>query len=142
MIHSEYTKIHEIGECVWICDYRINDVDNKAIRHIKPQKVMVISNEELPKNKTVYYSTFHFRPLNKKGEPLKQIIAPYDNTGFRSYSGESVNIFYKEKDCVDYYVQQCEKIICKYKDAIEQKVNYYKNQIKIVELELKTAKGE
>ncbi|WP_336761317.1 hypothetical protein [Paenibacillus sp. USHLN196] len=93
MNHSEYKEKVKIGEEVWICDYRYNDVDNKAIRHIQPKKVVVVSNEDLPKNKRVYYSEFHFREIKENGKLSSTVIAPYDNTGYRSYGGVSLNIF-------------------------------------------------
>lgn len=100
----------KIGDKVWICDYRYNDVQEKAIRHVAPQEVAIVSNEDLPKNKTVYYSDIHFRPIGKKGNTLARIIAPYDNTGYRSYTGVSINIFLTKEDCINHYLKQCEEI--------------------------------
>lgn len=34
---------------------------------------------------------------------LKQIIAPFDNTGYRSYSGTPVKVFDNIEDCVKAY---------------------------------------
>lgn len=45
-----------IGKDVWICDYRINDPNNKPIRNVQPKMVRVFNNDNLPKNKNVYYS--------------------------------------------------------------------------------------
>lgn len=39
-----------VGKLVWICDYRREDLSKKAIRHVKPQEVLVRSNSELPAN--------------------------------------------------------------------------------------------
>lgn len=96
-----------IGSTVWICDYRYRDIDDKPIRHVKPTQVIIVDNEELPKNKRVYYSEVHFRPLGKSGAPLKQVIAPFDNTGYRSNTGTSVNIFFTEEECNAHYAYQC-----------------------------------
>ena len=102
-------KIKE-GDTLWITDFRFGSDGalNKPIRHVKPTKVKLVSNSELPKNKTVYYSNYHFRPINKNGETSKsRIIAPYDNTGYRSYTGVSLNIFTDEKECKDFYIDLC-----------------------------------
>lgn len=96
---------------VWICDYRLgNRPLDKPIRHVKPMEVKIISNSELPKNKRVYYSNHHFRPLNKNGTVSSRIIPPYDTTGYRGYTGVSLNIFINEKECRNFYKKQCEKI--------------------------------
>lgn len=88
-----------IGEIVWICHYHRPDLDKKALRNVPPTKVMVMDNEILPKNKTVYYSKTHFAPLNKKGEPTKKVISPVDNTGYRSRAGTELFVFDCEIDC-------------------------------------------
>lgn len=103
-------KSINIGDTVWICDYRHDDIMNKPIRHVVPQKVLIADNADLPKNKTVYYSPIHFVPLGKNDVPKKQVIAPFDNTGFRGRTGTSVNIFDTEKECRDFYLTQCKSI--------------------------------
>lgn len=121
-----------IGETVWICDYRFTDISQKPIRHVKPTEAIIVSNDDLPKNKTVYYSTIHFRPIGKKGTPLKQIISPYDNTGFRSFTGTSLNIFLRKEECVNHYVKQCEivkKEIEKERKRANQRLDEIKEQI-------------
>lgn len=119
MNHSEFCKLvnNEVnyGDKVWICDYRHNNILEQPIRHVEPQEVFIVCNTELPKNKSVYYSNFHFRPVGKQGQPLARIIAPYDNTGYRAYAGVSLNIFLTKEECVEHYINQCEKI----KDDIE-----------------------
>lgn len=96
------------GEYVWICDYRYKDISEKPIRHIRPQKVLVRSNDETKKR--IYYSESHFIGLNKKNEPVKSKVIPvFDATGYRSYTGVPVNVFDNEKDCNEKYVSQCAK---------------------------------
>lgn len=109
MICSEFEKNHEdlIGKTVWICDYRFTDIAQKPIRHVKPTEVLVVRNDDLPAGKTIYYADIHFRPIGRNGQPLKKIIAPYDNTGYRFFSGTSVNIFLTEQECVKCYLEQC-----------------------------------
>mgnify|MGYP000848428924 FL=1 len=101
-----------IGKRVWICDYRLGEggASNKPIRAITPKYVEISSNDTLPKSKTVYYSPIHFREI-KKGKASSNIIAPYDNTGYRCYPGVSLNIFDKEKDCRDFFVKQCSEML-------------------------------
>lgn len=103
-------KTINIGDEVWVCDYRYETVANKAIRHVVPQKVVVEDNSKLPANKTVYYSNVHFLPVGANGKPKKQVIAPFDNTGYRGYTGVSLQIFATEQECRDAYVRQCKTI--------------------------------
>lgn len=99
-----------VGLDVWVCDYRIKDPANKPIRVVPPKLVKVFSNDDLPKGKDVYYSPIHFREV-KKGKILSTIIAPYDNTGYRSYPGASLNIFDSEKECNEFFNKQCDTAI-------------------------------
>lgn len=105
-----------IGDTVWICDFRHEDIMNKPIRHIVPQAVVIADNADLPKGKIVYYSNIHFLPLGKNGTPQKKVIAPFDNTGFRGRTGTGVNVFDNEKECRDFYLSQCDTV----KEQIEE----------------------
>ncbi|MBT2759973.1 hypothetical protein [Paenibacillus sp. ISL-20] len=136
MNHKEYSEVGRVGEEVWICDYRYNDIDNQPIRHITPRKVVVVSNEELPKNKRVYYSNFHFRPVNEKGKVLSQVIAPYDNTGYRAYSGTSLNIFYTREECKQHYLNQCLENLKRFEQAKISKIAYYDMKIEEINKEV------
>jgi len=129
MNHLEFRSKAKIGEEVWICDYRYNDVDNKAIRHIPPKKVVVVSNEDLPKNKRVYYSDFHFREVKGNGKHSNTVIAPYDNTGYRAYTGVSLNIFYNKEECIKHYLSQCVENMKQFDDAKVKKNTYYSQKI-------------
>lgn len=96
------------GKTVWICDYRINNFDEKPIRKVLPQKVVIRSNAETKKR--VYYSESHFAPLSKKGQPLKKVIPLFDNTGFRYRTGTPLNVFTTEKECRSHFLEQCNYI--------------------------------
>lgn len=124
MDYNEFIKNHKdlIGKTVWICDYRFLNISKKPIRHIRPTEVLVVSNDELPSNKAVYYSDIHFRPIGNKGTPLKQIIAPFDNTGYRSFTGISLNIFITKEECIEHYLNQC-KLIQKEIEIERRKIN-------------------
>ena len=114
-----------IGKQVWICDFRLNSKkDLKPIRSLEPTFVQIIDNKELPANKTVYYANTHFREI-KNGKLLKKVIAPYDNTGFRSYPGIAVNIFETRNECVDFYNHQLKIAEQEY----ELEINRIKNKI-------------
>lgn len=104
------TSENEVGNRVWICDYRYNDIANKATRHVEPQEVEIFSNESLPKGKTVYYSTIHFKAIGSKGQILSKIIPPFDNTGYRSSTGDAVNVFLTREECVEHYSKQIKEI--------------------------------
>lgn len=91
------------NEPVWVCDLRYEDYGNKPIRHVAPTLVIPRDNTELPKSKTVYYSPIHFVKLKANGEPGAQIIAPFDNTGFRGRTGHSVFVFTSKEECENHY---------------------------------------
>lgn len=98
------------GQTVWVCDLRYNDYSNKPIRNIKPQLVLIRSNEHT--TKSIYYSKSHLVALNKKGQPLKSKIIPvFDNTGYKSFKGEPLNIFDNELDCIKCYKEQLKTAI-------------------------------
>jgi hypothetical protein len=98
------------GETVWICDLRYTDFANKPIRHVRPTQVMVRPNSETKKK--IYYSESHFAVIGKNGKPLKsKIIAPYDTTGYRAYTGTPVSCFCLEKECIQHYKEQVEAAI-------------------------------
>lgn len=101
------------GNIVYITDIRLSD-GNAYIRNVPPTKVIITSNSELPKNKNVYYSDYHFRKLGMKGQILKQVIAPFDNTGYRHYTGVSVNIFNTYEEAVEKYNEQLESVVNHY----------------------------
>lgn len=97
---------------------------------------MVFNNDDLPPNKRVYYSDHHFRPLGKKGEPISTVIAPYDNTGYRTYTGISLNIFFNEKECKDFYVNQCKVNIQRIEEAKIRSSQYFDQKISEIETEM------
>jgi hypothetical protein len=110
-----------VGKEFWICDYRLNsDKDNKPIRNVTPKLVKVFSNNDLPKNKRVYYSDVHFREV-KNNKVLTTVIAPFDNTGYRGFTGVSLNIFDDEKECRKHFVSQCNEAICEYEEYIDKR---------------------
>lgn len=122
-----------IGKQVWICDFRLNkDKDIKPIRKITPKLVQVFSNDDLPKGKNVYYSPVHFKEI-KKGKVLSTVIAPYDNTGYRTYTGVSVNIFDTEKECVDFFRKQCDEVIKEYNEEMERRMAEIQRRILEIE---------
>lgn len=135
MIHKEFLDFLNLNPDVaenfdtmdfWVCDFRYDDYGNKPIRHVEPTLVRASTNENLPKNKKVYYSDHHFRPVGKNGLPTAKIIAPYDNTGFRSYTGKSLNIFLTEKECRAHYVALCVTAIeglTDYKNSLTENID-------------------
>lgn len=108
-----------VGTKVWICDYRQDDIDKKAARHVPPTEVFIVSNEENPPAKRVYYSHTHFRSLTKTGEASSKVIGIYDNTGYRFNPGVPVHVFDNKEECVDFYNEQADKII----SAIDARIN-------------------
>jgi len=86
------------GQKVFICDYRVPDLNKKPIRSVPPTEVMVRDNEETKRR--IYYSSSHFVTLKKNGEPSSKVIPLYDNTGFRMYTGEPVKVFDNLAECM------------------------------------------
>lgn len=122
-----------IGKQYWICDYRLNkDKDGKPIRNVVPKMVQVFSNDDLPKNKNVYYSPIHFRAVSN-GKVNSTVIAPFDNTGYRGYAGISVNIFDNESDCRKCFTKQCKNAIREYRDELNRRTTEINNRISEIE---------
>lgn len=124
---------------VWVCDFRFDDYANKPIRHVTPQLVEVTDNALLPKFKKVYYADHHFRPVLNKGKIGAKIIAPYDNTGFRGYTGNSLNIFLTRLECEEFYKSQCliaKAGLEKYRDEL---VGLLNSRVREVDVEIATA---
>lgn len=112
---KDLTERGKSGQQVWITDYR-KRIDEKAIRHVKPTLVVLLSEDDFIKAgkkwKRVYYSRFAFVPLNAKGEPkYSSPISPYDTTGYRSNTGVGVNAFDNENECIRHYNEQVHSII-------------------------------
>lgn len=126
----EYSGLDNIvGKRVWICDYRNNgnDIFNKPIRCIKPTYVEVCLPSK--RKEEVYYSPIHFKEFGKKGKLLSRVIAPYDNTGFRCYTGVSLNIFDTEIECKAYFKGQIDEAIEEIQKAEEKHRHYVSDRI-------------
>lgn len=106
-----------VGQKIWICDYR-KELDKKAIRNVKPTEVYVAGEKDFADadlEPRIYYSSVGFAKLNKKGEPLlKQLIPPFDTTGYRSYPGIGVMAFDDENECIDAYNAQVLEVVEQY----------------------------
>jgi hypothetical protein len=97
-----------LGKIFWICDYRQPDLDKKAIRHVQPTPVVLVSESELPKGKRVFGSYNFFKKLNNKGAIVDGSIIPIcDNTG----STVPVSIFDNESECRNHYAAMADAII-------------------------------
>jgi hypothetical protein len=96
---EEIRNGNHTGKTVWICHYNRPNLSNKALRNVPPTKAIICSNTDLPASKRIYYSENHFRPLNKKGEPMAKYISPVDNTGYRSTPGIELFVFTTEAEC-------------------------------------------
>ena len=98
------------GQKIWICDLRYNDYSNKPVRHVIPMEVFVVNKDKV--NKKIYYSNSCFLKINKNGEAVNSAVIPlFDNTGFRSYTGEPVKCFDNKEECIDYYKKQAQEAI-------------------------------
>lgn len=121
------------GQHVWICDMRYNDPNNKPVRHVKPQRVLVRSNADTPKLVT-YYSASHFVVLKADGTPsASQTLGLVDNTGYRTISGKPVRIFDNPGECTSAYhamctaaIQQLEEHKVKLTSVIDGRIDEHK----------------
>lgn len=98
--HFDYAEnlVNVLGKHVWICDYRIDrNAIWKPIREIKPTEVVVASTDTC--KKPILHSPICF-------ETPSSFIAPFDDTGFLSLTGVSVNIFETKEECVNCYREQ------------------------------------
>jgi hypothetical protein len=109
-----------VGQKVWICDYRQPDLDKKAIRHVPPTEVIIVSNEENKPTKPIHYSDTHFRTLTKTGEAGSKVIGIFDNTGYRFNTGTALHVFDNKEECVEFYNDQADKII----SALDDKISW------------------
>lgn len=139
----EVTKNSDnVGKTFWVCDYRKPDINKKAIRHVKPTCVMVLNEkhfEDLGKKfPRVYYSAFVLVPIDRKGKlKYSQYIVPYDNTGYRSYTGIPLNVFDNEQECIDFYNKQIDIVLKMYQDymsTIIQSLSKEHNEIENLKL--------
>lgn len=130
-----YSNIENvIGKEVWICDYRLGDDKfNKPIRNIPPKLVKAFNKEHAKKN--IYYSPVFFKEI-RGSKVLATEIAPYDNTGYRSYTGVSLNIFNTKEECEKHYKKQLmiarceiEETFSKLKDTFNDKLNFINNEL-------------
>ena len=102
------------GQIVWVCDYRRPDLGNKPIRIVSPTRVIVCENDPEAR---IYYSRSHFKKLNAKDEPIKsKIIKPFDNTGYRSYTGEPVAVFDNRDECVEHWKMLVKDVVIRLED--------------------------
>ena len=123
---NEIKNGEHIGEEFYICDIKYEgDPFKKFIRNVPPQKVFVRSNDELPNNKRIYYSSTHFVKSKKNGEPGTQVIALFDNTGYRSKTGTPLQVFKTMEEAKKMYYSQ-RKVI---EAAMEDYITKYKSKL-------------
>lgn len=116
------------GKKVWICHYLQPDLDKKPLRNVPPTHVLIRSNDELPKNKRVYYSLDHFAPLSNAGKTLLKVISPVDNTGYRSACGNELYVFTDKNECVFAWNQQIEEACARILDRELYSSNMWKTK--------------
>lgn len=116
---------YNLGDRLWVCDFRYEDINQKPIRNVPPQEVALINNTQLPEGKKVYYSDFHFRALTKTGQVSAKVIAPYDNTGYRSFTGVSINIFKTEEECWNCYRRQAAEVLLQIDKAQAEQIKRF-----------------
>ena len=93
-----------IGSTVWVCSYHQPDIDKKPLRNVAPVYCMVMSADNL--KQTIYYSKAYFAPIGKNGNPTEKVIKAVDNTGYRSYCGNEIDVFDNEEECIESWNEQ------------------------------------
>lgn len=136
---SEVTKnFDSVGTIFYVCDYRKPDFNKKAIRNVKPTKIIVLDQkhfEEVGKKyPRVYYSNFALIPVDSKGK-LKygSHVPPYDTTGYRSYVGTPINVFDNYEECVDFYNKQIDNVVNMYKNYISTVVDSLTKEMETIQ---------
>ena len=125
---KEITNGNLDGQIVWVCHYNRPDMNKKALRNVPPTKAIVMCNDKLPSGKRIYYSESYFCALNKDDNPTSKIIAPFDNTGYRSYPGNPLNVFDNESDCNNKWQDELSTHIKVIDDLISLAANHWKNE--------------
>jgi hypothetical protein len=79
-------------------------------------------------DKKVYYSKSFFSPIGKSGKPLSKVIAPMDNTGFRSNPGNPLLVFEHEQECVESWNRQIKEHLVQVDKLIEGATAHWKTE--------------
>lgn len=136
---SEVTKNgNNIGKTFYVCDYRKPDFNKKAIRNVKPTKVIILDQKHFEeagkKYPRIYYSKFALIPVDSKGKlKYSNHIPPYDTTGYRSYAGTPVNVFDNYEECVEFYNQQVDSVVNQYKNYISTVVDNLTKEMETIQ---------
>lgn len=117
------------GSRLWVCDFNKPDLEKKALRSVKPTYVEVVSNDNLPVGKRVYYSKSHYVAVNKNGTLSSKVISPVDNTGYRSNFGNMLFTFTCEDECrnawsgmISLHIERLEKKKLSIVDVIQSEI--------------------
>lgn len=113
---------HHLGEVVWVTSYSRPDIDKRPLRSVSPTKCVICSINET--NKKVYYSETYFAPLNKKDELTKKVISPVDNTGFRSYCGNEIDVFTTEDEAIAAWNSQVAAVVNRIREKAQVIVDH------------------
>ena len=135
---NELTERVRNGECdglrVWVCDFNKPDLEKKALRSVQPTFVEVVSNNNLPTGKIVYYSKSHYVAVNKNGKLSSKVISPVDNTGYRSNFGNMLFTFTCEDECrnawsgmISLHIERLEKKKLSIVDVIQGEIEELKS---------------
>lgn len=127
--HCDKNGIDPIGKDVWVTDVRLSQKE-ELIRNIHAERFVIVPASDA--GRTIYYADHVLQKYGKKGKPIKQFISIYDTTGFRSYPGVSVNIYFNERDAKEKLIQQLENLEYFYNEKSNEynkKAEGYLNQI-------------
>lgn len=104
--YCEKKNINPEGVTVWATDIRMSGGD-QYIRNVRAVEGIVTHRDNV--NKNIYYADYAIIKMGKRG-PTKQVIAFYDNTGFRSYTGTSINVYFTKEEAIEEAISQLKEI--------------------------------
>jgi len=101
------------NDLVWVMGYHRLRPLEKSTRHVPPTLVQIRSNREVPLNRNVLTSGYHFRPCGPSGKVLSKIILPYasgDNLYSSSKDYGSLSFFFTEDEAREAYAAAAEVV--------------------------------
>jgi hypothetical protein len=122
------------GQIVWICDYHQPDFNLKPRRNIPPTKVKIVPND----GKKIYYSESHFVKVADDGSvKFNKFWAPFDNSGYRSFSGHPVSVFDDELDCRIAWNTKISAILAEVQQAKQASINRFDGMLATLQEQIK-----
>lgn len=113
-------------------EFYIAEVNTKVKNHriITPQLALLCDANDA--KKTIYYSSTFFKIYDKKGKLKKDEIAIFDNTGYRSLSGNPISVFSDYESAKSWFNTQINELIKTTMQQKESSIKYYDNYLEVL----------